>query len=237
LSSAQLSNGNMAYPVKDKTESHPAFNICLLIGSDVIAKEIQLKRLKQEFLSPQLQDFNLDKLYAKEIDLKDIQERFLAVPLKSQRRIIIIKGADYLSAEAQEFFLSYSKKPHKQLILILDYERYDYKDGFIKAITRYSKVIRFKETVNPDTFALSRQIELRKTDSALRILSQLLKNGEVPERILGGLRYAWEKSGREGDPARKKLKFLLNCDIEIKTGRLPPAFALEKLVVSLCGFA
>jgi len=227
----------MAYPVKDKTENHPAFNIYLLIGSDVIAKESQLKKLKQELLSSQLQDFNLDKLYAKEIDLKDIQERFLAIPLNSQRRIIVIKGADYLNAEAQEFFLSYSKKPHQQLVLILDYEHYDYKDGFIKAITRYSRVIRFKETVNPDTFALSRQIELKKTDSALRILSQLLKNGEVPERILGGLRYAWEKSGIEGALARKKLKFLLNCDIEIKTGRLPPAFALEKLVVSLCGFA
>jgi len=29
----------------------------------------------------------------------------------------------------------------------------------------------------------------------------------------------------------------LGADLEIKTGRLKPTFALEKLVVSLCGFS
>ena len=46
--------------------------VYLLIGQDVTAKEIQLKKIKQEFLPLPLQDFNLDTLYAKEIVLKDI---------------------------------------------------------------------------------------------------------------------------------------------------------------------
>jgi hypothetical protein len=54
--------------------------VYLLIGQDIAAKEIQLKKIKQEFLSPDLQDFNLDTLYAQEINLKDIQERFLSIP-------------------------------------------------------------------------------------------------------------------------------------------------------------
>jgi len=210
--------------------------VYLLIGQDVLAKETQLKKIKQEFLPKELQDFNLDTLYAKEINLKDIQERLLAIPLKSAKRIIVIKDAHSLNEESRDFFLCYCKKPHKQLVLVLDFEHYDYKDEFIKGISPQARTLRFKETVNPDTFALSRQIQLRKTDFALRLLNQLLKNGQAPERILGGLRYAWEKQGIEGQPARKKLKLLLACDIEIKTGRLPPAFALEKLVVSLCGF-
>ncbi len=211
--------------------------VYLLIGQDVVAKEAFFKKIKQEFLPKELQDFNLDTLYAKEITLKDIQERFLAIPLKSLRRIIVIKEAHFLDEESRNFFLAYSKKPHKQLVLVLDFEHYNYKDEFIKGISPYARTSRFKETVNPDTFALSRQIGLRKTDLALRLLNQLLKNGQAPERILGGLRYAWEKQGIEGSSARKKLKLLLGCDIEIKTGRLPPAYALEKLVVSLCGFA
>ena len=211
--------------------------VYLLIGTDVAAKETQLKKIKQEFLPKDLQDFNLDTLYAKEVTLKDIQERFLIIPLKSPRRIIVIKDAHSLGEESRDFFLAYSKKPHKQLVLVLDFEHYDYKDEFIKGIAPQAHTLRFKETVNPDTFALSRQIELRKTDFALRLLNQLLKNGEAPERILGGLRYAWEKQGIAGQNARKKLKLLLGCDIEIKTGRMRPVFALEKLVVSLCGFA
>ena len=231
----------MVYPHTNGNRSqvkHPiGLGVYLLIGQDIAAKEIQLKKIKQEFLPPQLQDFNLDTLYAKEIILKDIQERFLSIPLKSAKRIIVIKDADSLNEESRNFLLSYSKKPHKQLVLILDFQHYDYKDEFIKGISAHASMLRFKEIVNPDTFVLNRQIELRKTDSALRILNQLFINGEAPERILGGLRYAWEKQGVAALGAKRKLKLLLNCDIEIKTGRLKPAFALEKLVVSLCGFA
>lgn len=211
--------------------------VYLLLGQDIAAKEIQLKKIKQEFLSPELQDFNLDRLYAKEINLKDIQERFLSIPLKSAKRIIVIKDAQLLDEESRNFILAFSEKPHQQLVLILDFAQYNYKDEFIKGISAHARTLRFKETVNPDTFALNRQIELRKIDSALRLLQQLLKNGEAPERILGGLRYAWEKQDIQSLSARRKLKLLLGADLEMKTGRLKPALALEKLVVSLCGFA
>ena len=210
--------------------------VYLLIGQDLQAKAAQLKKIKQEFLPKELQDFNFDTLYAKEVTLKDIQERFLAIPLKSAKRIIVIKDAHFLPEESRDFILAYSKKPHKQLVLVLDFEQYDYKDEFIKGVSAHAVLLRYQETVNPDTFTLNRQIDLRKTDIALRLLNQLLKNGEAPERILGGLRYAWEKQDIQTLAAKRKLKLLLNCDLEIKTGRLAPAFALEKLVVSLCGF-
>ena len=217
-----MNNGDMVY---------------LLIGQEVQAREDQLRKIKQELLPKELQDFNLDTLYAKEATLKVIQERFLAIPLKSAKRVIVIKDAESLDEACRDFLLAYVKNPDKQLVLVLTLEHYDYQDAFIKSVSRVAKVMRFKETANPDTFALSRQIELRKSDYSLRILNQLLKNGEAPERILGGLRYAWEKQGVQGLEARRKLKLLLTCDVEIKTGRLKPAFALEKLVIGLCGFA
>jgi DNA polymerase III delta subunit len=69
------------------------------------------------------------------------------------------------------------------------------------------------------------------------VLNQLLKKGERPERILGGLRYSWENSIATPLETRRRLKALLNCDIDIKTGRLKADFALERLVVSLCSLA
>ena len=246
LSSVQLSNGNMACPVRNKASEiseRPAsggvvsYGVYLLFGQDVAAKEIQLKKIKQEFLPPLLQDFNLDTLYAQEVNLKNIQERFLSIPLKSAKRIMVIKDAHLLDEESRNFLLAFSKKPHPELVLVLDFAQYDDKDEFTKGISAGACILRFKETVNPNTFALNRQIELRKTDSALRLLNQLLKNGEVPERILGGMRYAWEKQDRQSLSARRKLRLLLGADLEMKTGRLKPAFALEKLVVSLCGLA
>ena len=88
-----------------------------------------------------------------------------------------------------------------------------------------------------DTFALSRAIDLKKPAYALGVLSELLKNGEKPERIMGGLRYSWENSSTDALVVRKRLQILLSCDIDIKTGRLKPDFALEKLVLNLCRLA
>nr|HPL83037.1 hypothetical protein [Candidatus Omnitrophota bacterium] len=64
-----------------------------------------------------------------------------------------------------------------------------------------------------------------------------IKDGERPERILGGLRYSLENNVQDVKGLRRRLKLLLNCDIEIKTGKLKPVFALEKLVVNLCALS
>jgi DNA polymerase III delta subunit len=226
-------SGNTKAPALDPASGA----VFLLVGQDHAAKEAQLKKIKQESLAPALQDFNLDTLYAKEINLKDIQERFLCLPLKNAKRIIVIKEAQLLDAQVQDFLLAFAKKPSCPLVLVLDFPQYDHKDEFFKKISGFARILRFKETVDPDTFTLSRQIELKKTELSLQLLSQLLRQGQPPERILGGLRYAWEKQDIQGFSAQKKLKLLLSCDLEIKTGRLKPAFALEKLIVSLCSIA
>jgi DNA polymerase III delta subunit len=121
--------------------------------------------------------------------------------------------------------------------LVLDINKYSPRDEFIKQIVGYSEVCRFKEDIQADAFVLSRAIDSKKSTYALRVLDQLLRSGEKPERILGGLRYSWENSIANTLQTRKKLGLLLNCDIDIKTGRLKPDFALERLVVNLCCLA
>lgn len=211
--------------------------VYLLIGQDVQAKEIQLQKIKQEFLPKELQDFNSDTLYAKEAALKEIQERLASLPLKSAKRVIVIKDAQFLDDASRDFLGAYCKSAPEELVLVLDFEHYDYRDRFIKDMQACATITRFRETVNPDAFSLARQIESRKADAALRLLNQLLNNGEAPERILGALRFAWERQNMGSRDSRRRLKLLLACDIEIKTGRLKPACALEKLIVSLCCFA
>ena len=209
-------------------------SVYLFIGQDNFSKDIQLKRIKDEFLTKETGQFDLDILYARELNLKNLQEKLLFLPLKAKKRIIIVKNAQDLRLELKEFLLNYVKSPYPKIILILDIARYNPKDEFIKQITQYTKAFRFKEPLPLDAFVLSRQIYLKRLDYSLRVLNQLLQNGEKPERILGGLRYAWQQATLGPLETRKKLKLLLNCDIDIKTGRLRPDFALERLVVRLC---
>jgi len=209
--------------------------VYLFIGEDSASKDIKLKAIREEHLDKGIEQFNLDLLYAKGLSLKDLQERLIYLPVKSPQRIVVIKGAQDLKEDAADFILEYVKKPQKKLILILDINQQGKTSVFIKHIYKYATVYHFKETKQLDTFTLSRSITAKNPDYALRILNQLLKNGERPERILGGLRYVWERDAVSGQEMRRGLRLLLNCDIEIKTGRLKPTFALEKLVINLCG--
>jgi DNA polymerase III delta subunit len=208
--------------------------VYLFIGQDSLAKEVKIKKIKEGLLTRQTQDFNQDVLYAKELSLINFQERLLYLPLRAQKRIIVIKGAQHLKQETKDFILKYVEKPQSQVILVLDADSYDPQDEFIKYMHKCAQVFHFKEPLPLDAFALGRQINLRKTDYAVRILRQLLQNGEKPERILGGLRYSCEKDIVNPLERRRRLKFLLDCDIDIKTGMLKADFALEKLVVKLC---
>ncbi|MFH0935382.1 MAG: hypothetical protein V1828_00750 [Candidatus Omnitrophota bacterium] len=206
-----------------------------LIGEDSLSKDAQLKKIKEQFLAKGLEQFNLDILYARETTLKGLQESFLCLPSRGSKRVIVIKQIEDLAKDAREFMLDYIKKPNPQIVLVLDAFRQDKRDGFLNTLIRFAKVFRFREGVPADTFTLSRQIGLGRPDFALRVLNQLLKNGERPERILGGLRYVWERDVGPAAQMQKKLKLLVNCDMEIKTGRLKASFALEKLVICLCG--
>ena len=212
--------------------------VYLFIGQDPPAKDIALKRLKEEFLPRKLEEFNLDVLYAEKLTLKDLQERLSAIPVKSHGRIILIRNAQELPKGLDDFICEWAGRQIKNIILVLDIEEEGKKAQFIRNAGRGAKVIRFKaEAVPPNTFNLSRQIEARHAANALKILSRLIKEGERPERILGGLRYSLEGGTVNSAGIRHRLKLLLNCDIEIKTGKLKPVFALEKLVVNLCALA
>ena len=65
--------------------------VYLFIGQDSPAKDIELNRIKKEFLSKELEEFNLDILYAESLALKGLQEKLLALPVKSLKRILVIK--------------------------------------------------------------------------------------------------------------------------------------------------
>jgi DNA polymerase III delta subunit len=212
----------------------------LFIGEDSFSKDAKLEELKKEFLSHDTAVFNFDILYAKELKLVTLQERVLALPLKSKKRIILIKDAQALKQEIKDFLLTFAKENTPHILLVLDINstpklnRFRHQDNFSGQIARYAKVYQFKETLYLDTFALARQIESKRADYALKTLNQLLENGEKPEFILGGLRYSYSRGAHTPLEIRKIIKLLLNCDISIKTGRLKPEFALERLVVRLC---
>jgi len=210
--------------------------VYLFIGCDPASKDIQLKKLKTQFLSKETEQFNLDTLYSRDLTLKSLQEKLYYLPGNNKSRMIVIKEAQDLKEPLKDFLLEYIGKPQPQTVLVLDASNPERKDGFFSKAAKSAKTIRFDTPVQANAFTLCRLIDSKKADRALAVLNQLLNDGERPERILGGIRHEWERSNAPGDELKRRLKLFILCDTEIKTGRLRPVFALEKLVVSLCAF-
>ncbi len=215
--------------------------IYLFVGEDspyrdtpFSSKDIQLKQIKEEFLPKKIEQFNLDTLYAPALKLKELQEKLLMLPVKSAKRMVIIKEAQELGEEMEDFIVRWAKEEHKEVILLLDIQGQERKEVLLNDLHKYAKIFRFKEAPSLNTFNLVRHIEQRRADYALKVLDELLKEGERPERILGGLRYSLEKSRLNPLELKRRVRMLVESDIEIKTGRAKPGFALEKLIVRLC---
>jgi len=221
--------------------------VYLFVGSDPPAKDAQLKKIRLQALDQHTEQFNLDVLYARDTSLKELQEKLFYLPVKSLKRVVVVKGAEDLKEESREYLAQYVKTPPKQTILVLDIDtrqqkgafgKNDRLESFIRRISGYAKTIRFQEDPRPDTFSLGRQINLRRPDAALKILRELTRfNDErkLAPLILGVLRANFEREVAEPLELRRRLKLLLACDLEIKTGKLKASFALEKLIVALCG--
>ncbi len=227
--------------------------IYLFVGEDEFSKDIKLQKIKQELFAPQLESFNSETLYAKELDLRTLQEKLLQLPVnpvrkdsskgavlsngvKAPRRLILIRDAAKLRPDVKEYLLSYIRKPFSHVVLVLDARRVDRRDSFFNRISGPRKLINFRESIELDAFTLARQVLQRRIKPALRVLRKLLLKGEKPERILGAIRYQLHRERLDFEETKKKLSFLLNCDIDIKTGRLKPDLALERLLLRLCYF-
>jgi DNA polymerase III delta subunit len=219
----------------------------LFVGEDEFSKDIKLQRIKQELNLAQLESFNFEILYSRDLDLKTLQERLLLLPIKAKQRLILIKDAPGLRADIKQYLLTWLSKPFSHVSLILDARRIDRRDKFFNQISGLVKQVNFHQSMEINAFTLARQIMhpvrdrvsngvQKRIKSALRLLRQLLLQGERPERILGALRYQLQQEGLGSGDKKKRLMFLLNCDIDIKRGKLKPEFALERLLIRLCYF-
>jgi hypothetical protein len=218
-------------------------SVYLFLGQDMLdqenssLKEKELNKLKAS-LPQKTRDFNLDVLHCNDrtFNLKVLQEKLLLLPTGDAARIVVVRNLQDAEPAVKEFILNYVKDPCAGIILVLDVDRADRKNAFIEGVSRYAEVRQFRVETQVSTFTLSRLIEARKTAEGLEVLHELLDSGEKPERIMGGLRASWTRYPADPLSLNKKLKILLQCDLDIKTGRIKPVFALERLIVNLCGF-
>ncbi|MDP1854171.1 MAG: hypothetical protein Q8L26_08245 [Candidatus Omnitrophota bacterium] len=213
----------------------PKANVYLIIGDNEILKLNKIESLKKEILSGTANEFNLEILFAEELNLKTLEEALLRLPIKTDRRMLILRNLEDLSKDCRQKIIAYVNKPHPWITLVLEGDITDKEAGQVAAC---AQIFRFSKVRPPDVFALGRAIDNKNQALALGILSDLMVRGERPQKIMGGLIWHWENTKRRLSPEKIKEGFevLLEADLNIKLSRLKPNIALELLVVKLCLF-
>jgi len=211
-------------------------SVFLFLGQDTPSKDRALSQIKQENLTSDTRDFNFDILHCqdREFSLQALQEKLLYHAAASAQRLVVLKGIEKAKTEVKKFLSAFVKQIPAGLVLVLDAERSNPRDEFLKSLEGYSQVMRFREEELPNTFALGRLIDARKAAQSLEVLHKLLDSGEKPERIMGGLRASWQRYPPPPAALKLRMKLLLKTDTAIKTGKIKPLFALERMIVALC---
>ena len=209
--------------------------IYLFVGEDELSKQEKIQSLKKQLFNPQVEAFNYEAFYAQDLNLPLFKEAVNSLPVSAKNRLLVIKDALKLNDNLQEYVLSQIKDLSANLTVILDVAAIPKEENlFLNKILKIAKVVYFKTKESINAFGLARAIERRQPENALNILADLFKAGEKAERILGALRYQLIQRGLNQEDRIKKINLLLEADVNLKTGKVKPKFALDVLVVRLC---
>ena len=210
--------------------------IYLLIGQSP-SKENKISEIKSSVLtSKESLSFDYEVLHAHKLSADVLKKSLVSIPSISKKRVVLIRQAHELNAQAKKIILACLKDFVSSLELILDADQWSAKDAFLKNLGQSVKIVNFEKEQKVSVFDLTKAIASHKKLEALRLLDKLIKAGDHPLQIIGAIVWAWKKSRNRisKEKFHQGLVMLQEVDFCIKRSRLKPEYALEILVVKLC---
>ena len=208
----------------------------LFLG-DVSLSGPQISELKSKILiTPEAVKLDYEVLYGKNLDNDELRKSLLSLPAVAQKRLIVIKECHHLNIRQKEIILQFLKEKQTHCVLVMESPLWDTENSYVKDVKDFVKVIRLEKTAELNAFALTKTISRRNSKESLKILSDLLSQGNHPLQIMGALVWSWGQARAEISTSQFQsgLRALREADLNIKRSRLKPEYALEVLVVKLC---
>lgn len=211
--------------------------ITLILGDDNPAKDKKISEIKKKFIhSSDAQKFDFELLYGHKLDSDVLKKAILSLPVLSPQRLVVIRSIHKFSPHNWEIIKAFLDAPDERVHLVLESEAEKVKDGCIAQAKKIAEVFQYGQGKKKNVFDMTNAMARRNAENALKILEDLLSEGNAPVMLMGGLVWFWGnkcKTQTTTDNYYKGLSFLQEADLNIKRSRLRPDHALEFLVVKL----
>ena len=211
--------------------------IYFLLGEDRLAKDQKINEIKAATLScDDALKLDYELLHGIKLDPTVLKKALIALPAVAKKRFILIRDVEKLSAHNKKVILDFIQAGNQPAVLLLDSDELIFKGEFFRDVMSAAKVMRFgQKRKKSDIWGVTRAIEAGNPGEALKILNILLRDGDSPLRIMGGLVWFWGSLRNRvcADGFKKGLLVLQEADLNIKRSRLRPEHAVEIAVTKL----
>jgi len=210
----------------------------LLLGNDTSLKDTQLNKIKQElFSNADSEHLDSETLDGHKLSPERLKIALLSLPALAEKRFVHIRQAGKLSKENLALLEDFLKGDTSHVVVVLDAVSWEMKSEARKNILHAVHTIGREEAAGANVFDLMDLVGRGDTARALKILKELFDREEEPERILGGMIWAWSNKVKPRVQApryKKGLLILQEADHQLKRVRFPErGYAVEIALVKL----
>lgn len=125
-----------------KGEFAPLYFIC---GEEEFLADRAVNRLVDKLVDPAFKDFNYTVLYGKECKAEQILDGAMTLPMFAERRVILVKRAEELSAETLDELIPYMKSPSPGTCLIFHASKIDKRRKFFLELKKTDYLVEYEQ--------------------------------------------------------------------------------------------
>jgi len=118
--------------------------VCYLYGEEPFLVDRATRLLLERAVEPSLKDFNYNVFYGNESKGVDIADTAQTLPMFAERRAVLVKRAESLSAAACEVLLPYIQNPAASTCLIFSGAKIDQRKKFFAELKKHGELVEFK---------------------------------------------------------------------------------------------
>ena len=154
--------------------------VCFLYGEEQFLVERAVHSLLERVIDPSLKDFNFNVFFGNESKGVDIIDAAQTLPMFSERRLVLVKRAEQLKADALEVMLPYILNPSPGTCLLLTGTKIDQRKKFFLEFKKHGILVEYKRFydnklsgfIQSESVAQGKPIET----AAAELLSALIGN-------------------------------------------------------------